>query len=239
MSFKNAAEREFGRVGVDVFSLCSGRDFLPAEIATGLDADAARRIAAVLESTGASISVVRSRDVEGVRAYAEECWPDRSAGHWRFREVDGMILTPGSLNARSNVNRIRERHPEVRPWHIEIALNHQHPTNEYSRHALRVAREMGADLAAALHGAYPERRFVVEYWEEMVSFHQRADDASENDEPPTDPLPPKTFCEVCRGSHAYTLCPEADPEFPQADWGRCENCGEEVLVRTWKIRAIV
>jgi len=236
--FQEAADTEFGRTGISAFSLCLESDILPAEIASGLDMETAKRIAASLETVGASMTVVPSREVEGVLTYAEECWPHRSAGNWRFAEVEDMVLILSALNARGNIKVIRKRRPEAKRWQMEAALNHRHPSNEYSRHALRMAGEMGAELTTALREAYPERSFIVDYWENQVSFYQRGDGAPEEAESPP-AMQDKTWCDRCGGNRAYRLRSETDPEFPKADWGDCMECGGEVLVRTWRFRTLV
>jgi len=236
--FQETIEREVQRVGIAAFSLCLRPETLPAEIASGLDAVSAPRIAAVLEEIGATITVVPTREVIGVRTLVDECWPSRSVGHWHFSDVEGLVLTLTPLNARKNVEQMKARRPEVKGWEIEAALNHQHPTNEYSRRALRSARRMGANLATALEEAYPERSFIVDYWDEQISFYQQGNGAPEHDEPPPT-MQDKTWCEVCRGSRAYRLRLEMDAEFPRADWGECAECGGEVLVRCWRLRTRV
>ena len=238
MPFKEAIERELLKEGIAAYSLCHDAEALPAEIASCLDGLTAPLIAEKLEEVGATVTVVPTCEVVGMRSYAEECWPNRSSGHWHFTEVDGLILTLTPLNARKNVRLLRERRSEAKPWQIEAALNHQHPTNDYSRHALRRASAMGADLTAALREAYPERGFIVDYWDEQISFYQQGNGAPEDDEPPTS-MPEKTLCEVCEVSRAYRLRLETDPEFPKADWGECAECGGEVLVRSWRLRTRV
>jgi len=238
MPFKEAIERELLKEGIAAFSLCHDAEALPAEIASCLDGLSAPLIAETLEEVGATITVVPTRDVVEMRSYAEECWPNRSAGGWHFTEVEGLILTLTPLNARKTVRQLRERRSEAQPWQIEAALNHQHPTNEYSRHALRRAGAMGADITAALREAYPERSFIVDYWDEQISFYQAGHGAPEHDAPPPE-MRDKTWCDRCEGSRAYRLRSEADPEFPQADWGDCAECGGEVLVRNWRFRSLV
>jgi len=236
--FQEAMERELLKEGSAAFSLCFDVETLPAEIASCLDGLSVSLIAEILEESGATITVVPTRDVVGVRSYAEEYWPDRSAGDWRFTEVDGVILTRTPLNARKIVRQLRERKSEAKTWQIEAELNHQHPTNDFSRHALRMAAKMGAELTSALREAYPERGFIVDYWDEQISFYQQGNGAPEHDEPP-EAMPEKALCEVCGVSRAYRLRSETDPEFPKADWGDCAECGGEVLVRSWRLRARV
>ena len=122
---------------------------------------------------------------------------------------------------------------------MERSINHQHPTHEYSRHGLRIARDMGADLSAALWKAYPDRGFVVEYWEEMISFYQRGGGAPEQDDPPTETLSDTTWCETCRTRKPYRANTTPDAEFPLAEWGVCAECEAELLIRTWHVRETV
>jgi hypothetical protein len=238
--FERAVGELDGLRFIDTFSLALSPDkHLPAELCDGKTLPEAEAIAAVLEGAGAAVVVVPTRAVEGVRHRAGEVSSTRSARGWHFTEVNGLICTLAALNARENADYLRRMHPDAEDWRLERSLNHQHPTHDYDREALRVAREMGADLAAALREAYPERRFVLDYLEEQVSFYQQRGNAPEGDTPPAEELPEVVRCERCEERRPYSLRTHPDAEFPKADWGECLACGAELLLRTCEIRVIV
>ena len=239
--FEAAAEKAFGRSGMATFTLAFDREqrHLPAEIADGLTRGEAEGIAQALQEAGAQVYVVPTAKVDGVKHRAVEVWPAKEARGFHFTEVDGMILTLLPLNARDNVRWSQERNPEAAPWQRERGINHQHPSHEWSREALRTAREFGDELVAALREAYPDRGFVLDYLCEQVSFYQRGDDAPEENEPSEEPLPETAYCDICKQQHPYRLRMEPDPEFPLADWGECVVCGAEILLRTWEVRVVV
>ena len=201
--FQEEAEKQLGRSGLSAFSLCCGGDYLPAEIAAGLNRADAEHIVEALTATGATLHIVPAAKVDGVHYRASDCWPSRIVGDWHFTEVEGLILTLSPLNARRNVRQMQEQSPSLLPWQMERSLNHQHPTHDYSRHALRVARQMEKNWRR--HCGPPTRTvgFVLDYLEEMVSFYQRGGNTPEHDEPPRKPLSVQVPCESCGGHDAY------------------------------------
>jgi hypothetical protein len=243
----NAAfEQAFGSgLGLFAFSLVfSGEAHCPAEVAADLLEAEACRVAALLERAGATVTVVPTADVEAglvaVKRRHTEVWPTRvSSNGRRFTEFDGLILTLTPLNARENVAILRARDGSRPNWSIEAAVNHQHPTHDLDRNALRMAREMGADLSEALREQYPEHGFVIDYLEEQVSFYQRDPGAPEHDEPPAGAVTKEVYCPQCGRSRPYTLRTIPDAEFPNADWADCNVCGGEILLRTGRVRQVI
>lgn len=236
----------FGRPGFPAlsFTFRSKRaEYLPMEVAAELNLEDARRAAALLEGAGAAVALFQTAEVSNVRFRAGEVWPDRCAQGWSFTRVDGLICTLSPLNARENVEAMRRADASRPGWHLERGLNHQHPNHDCStRKALRDAVDMGAEMAAALREAYPEREFVVAMYlgEDVVSFYQ-AEEGAPGLAEPMGPLtrgdspwvrePEKSWCNACGQGQGYTLRPEPDPEFPMVEWAECRACGTEMVVQ--------
>ncbi|GAB4451922.1 MAG: hypothetical protein OHK0029_01950 [Armatimonadaceae bacterium] len=154
----------------------------------------------------------------------------------KFADVDGVVLRVFSDTDWDELRKEIATLPLKERWLFARGYNHDHPTTDFSRAALRTAREYGAELARKLQEQFPERRFVISYLEEQISFWQSAGEESEQDVPPGEPLPETAFCEACGLRQSYRVRFELDAEFPKANWGDCDTCGGELLLNTWEVR---
>lgn len=157
-----------------------------------------------------------------------------------FSETDG-IVTMGGAGVRQRVDRILAEHPGMDRWRIEWLVNHQHlGALEPPREMLRLKAAYVVRLGRALRRAYPERVFVItnRLVDDVVGFTQTGEGAPETDTP-AGPPPEMAWCQYCGGERPYHLRPEPDPEFPDAEWGECAACGDEVIVRALVKRTVI
>lgn len=231
---ENAFLAAFGQRG-SAFTLAFDREgkHLPCELAAGLSHDQAKARAALLQAAGAVLQLVPTSEVVGVKHRAEECWPTHQAlSGESFSLIDGLVLTLSPLNARENLAILRQRSPKIASWELELALNHQHPTHDFNRAALRIARRDGADCARDLQECFPKLSFVLVYRDELFSFCQR-NNALPLGVVPKEPVEKKQgWCEHCQTRVGYLPRTTPDPEFPHARFADCGACGEELLLWT-------
>lgn len=243
IEFHEVAKATFGRQGLDSWALCSRsrrERTLPAKIASQLSSEEAERIAEALRAAGAELEILPSASVTDVLFRTAECWPTRSVRDAHFTEVEGMVLSLPPISARRSVLSARENHPNSQPWMIEQFANHQHPTTDFSRHALRMAREAGEEVETALRIAYPEREFVLSYRNEQYSFYQRGNGAPEVAPAAIPAYDQETaHCETCNTRRRFQRIEEPDPEFPNALWGICCECGAELLLEANEVLVII
>jgi hypothetical protein len=238
--FQNAAPRLLDRHGLDVFTLVLGRDTMPAEILAGLSHDSALQIGDALIDVGARIQVVPTREVSDVRYHAEDVWATHTTDHFHFSEVEGMIFAAGPLNARRNINVLRQNPQMTAPWQYERAMNHIHAdasmTELMPRERVREEVKLMELYEHNLRTLYPNQCFILSHiLGHSISFYQFSSEAPANDIPPRFPGQEKVWCVVCHRQQPHCRRPEPDPEFPKADWGDCSVCGSEVLIDSWEV----
>ena len=155
----------------------------------------------------------------------------------RFIEQDGMVLLK-----RGDVASYRERLQKTglyeSRWRYERSENHVHgKMSAIDRNHIQQELEIAADFTTALRQAYPERHFVITHIPVYaVSFYSVRDDA-----PATAgvyPLPNQrdwegqAWRQTCQGRRPYLGLPSPDPEFPFVEWGRCTECGNDVIINS-------
>ncbi len=153
-------------------------------------------------------------------------------------EYDVMILLhPPSPK---HMRQLEESDQPLCRWQYERFANHVHAQmSAADREHMRQEREIAANFQDDLRREYPQRSFVITHLPcYAVSFYQAAEDAPVEDEP-LDSAKEKVWCQTCERSRPYRLLPVPDAEFPQAEWGRCETCGSDVIVRSGEIRTLI
>lgn len=236
LKFREALQQAVERRGFDCGVLMPGRKrYRPVEIMADLPHAEAKRVAEALEGKGATLALIPTDEVSDVRYRADELWAHRVAGGFAFTEMEGLICKGMPCGVREGIQAIRRRNPNIRCWQLELALNHTHigAMPESAREGLRQAATYVNRLAAALRTAYPEREFIMTHWMgSEQSFCQRVEGALEEDMLPDGPPPEKAGCDKCRKAQPWWLPhTRPDPEFPMVEWGECDACGSEVLVR--------
>jgi hypothetical protein len=237
--FRHAAHTLFGRSGLDAWSLLNRADTLPAEIAGELSSDEAWRIVEALIKLGATAEAVESVSIGDVRYRADEVWATRPTDRHDFIEIDGMIFAGYAINVRRNLAVLRRREG-VANWQHERALNHIYADASYTeltpRDRIREEVKLAAIYEDTLTTVYPEKPFVISHRVgDGVTFYQPIGDAPRTDSPPRHRPEKKLWCENCHLQQAFTPRTISDPEFPKAEWGDCDVCGQEVLVAGWQV----
>lgn len=153
----------------------------------------------------------------------------------QFTEFDGMILLTVIWR---NGTGPEPRGEQQSRWGYERFANHRHarmsaPDREHVQQEL----QMAAELEAALRATYPDRSFVISHIPcYAISFYQAIGDAPTGDEPWPDTREEKEFCNNCGRRQTYQLLPTPDPIFPQAEWGVCDVCSCDMIIRSAEIR---
>lgn len=234
IEFDKTARKLFQADGIDTFSLTIFADHhLPAELRNGLSRRQADEVAVELTAVGATVEIRRTEEIGEVRRRVHEVWANRCADGICFSEVDGMISTLGSLNARMILARAK---PDVPRWEVELSMNHCHVA--LGSRSLNEAIEAGerhlVSLEVALRNAYPDRAFTLEHDPpSTVSFWQTTPDSPRAGRPVTESAdkPETVWCQRCGGMRRYASATEGHPLFPGAQWGKCSSCGDHVIVR--------
>lgn len=232
--FDKTARRLFRNDGIDSFSLTlNAADHLPAELRNGLSRRQADEAAVELTSVGAAIEICRTEELGEVRRRAHEVWANRCAEGIYFSEVDGLITTLSSLNARAFVARAESDMPG---WEVEWSMNHCHiglgsgSLNE----AIETGERTLAGLEAALRSAYPDRAFTLEHDPpNTVSFWQTTPASPRGSRPAaqSSEIPARVWCQKCGGMREYSLGADGHALFKDAQWGKCSACGDDVIVK--------
>ena len=209
---------------------------LPCEIAAGLTQEDAETKAKRLRQVGAQVEVARYGHVPRVKLRAAECWPTHRASNGEsFSERHGVIVGGAGLT----VKRAVKGYAADDLWSFERFHNHQHPSHDFNREALRLTRDAANDFRSALGQCFPDRAFLVIVGDGMVTFC-RATDAlprgivSDGPGYPVlvggAPEPTLRHCERCDEWVRFVPRAAPDSEFPHATFGDCPNCGGEILV---------
>ncbi len=220
----------------------------PCELMANLTAEDADSKAFVLREAGVMIEIVPTADVADVKHRASECWAmHRASNGDSFTERDGVVVRGVSLDLDEQLEQWRSRSPDAEPWRFEFGYNHEHPTNTLDRHGLRMARERGAEIGAALTECFPDRLFLIIYRDAEISFCQfdevfNLGISSSNH---------RVFyqrmrkgegvvnfsCEVCERNTLYVIRSQSDAEFPHAQFVDCAECNNEMVL--WADQEVV
>ncbi len=234
--FRDVAQDAFGRKGLDSSSLIHfSSNHLPAELSEGLTRDSAESIAARLRDVGGVLEVARTAQLTGLRHRAADVWATQCNGAFTFTEIDGLIILLSALNARGNVECLKSRNPDSPVWEIERALNHFHPAPiDPPKKAIEKESLSADSLEAALRGSFPDRAFtIVHSPTHSVSFWQTATDSPKDSCRAVESKEQdgQIYCDCCRHVSCFSRTDFVHPDFPHAEWGKCDSCGGEVLVR--------
>lgn len=149
---------------------------------------------------------------------------------FKFYEHNGMIL----LRDRSVIVPLESADNEPSPrWQQERFDNHRHQTMSLPEREL-VQREVKytAELSDALRLAFPERAFLISHITAYaVSFFQPEEGAPKESITKLREWGGATAsCVTCQKSQPYQRLPVPDPQFPFVEWGKCEVCGNDMLL---------
>lgn len=235
--FDEAVREVFGRKGLDAFSLTLGADkHLPAELAAGLTFEQANGIVSQLTGSGASFEIVPTEEISGVRHRASEVWAF-CLDDYCFIEIDGLITDSvlGAVNAQENITQMRQSKPDFPDWKLERAINHFHPAvADPPKEAIEKEVDEIHRLASALRKVYPDKSFTFSHIpNNAVSFWQTTPESPREDclEMEPENTSGKTLCWKCGRYRQFKPSDYVFPLFPEAEWGICDECGSEVLVR--------
>lgn len=234
----------FGREGLDVFSLVLGLE-MPSEVAANLPEEEARRISTRLEPVGAKTKLVLTSKVTDVKHRCAEVWSTYEGEHFVFTEIDGMTFSLGALNAKECLDHLRGAHGKSASWTYERSNNHYHvdigPVHYgLSRETIREGNKIVAWLKKDLETCYPNTRFVIAHdLGTIVSYYHATEDAPKETIPADDRSPEKAWCPHCEKTQPHNKRTEPDTEFPEADWGDCAECGNEVLVAAPEVLILI
>lgn len=223
----------FGRAGLVTWAVAHP-DELPSELTADVTRDEAERMAAKLEDFGAKVHVLPTAEVEGVQNRAGDLWYSKVTEHFAFTEIEEMIVTTSPMEAKRHLALIRQHSQQFNLCGFEDDFNHMHiapfATGMSPRAAVREGNVIAGRLKHGLSVSYPNRRFII-YLDpgERITFCQAADDAPKEGKT-LDRNPAKAWCQYCETMQSYRKRTEPDAEFPEADWGDCAVCGNEVLV---------
>lgn len=238
-----AAPSELGYGGGSLSALVV-RDGLPAEVAAFLPKDEAHLISTALEALGATTEVVDTASVADVKYRAYEFFTTHEGKRFSFTETDGMIFTLTPISARHTMKHLRESDADLENWELEYHINHEHVfggLDDTQRELIRQGYDLVEQLRQDLRAIYPEKMFVISHdlKGNIVSVYQAVEDAPKETMPPEDPNPEKIWCTHCGKMQPYQKRMEPDAEFPDADWGDCAVCGNEVLVTAPEVLILV
>jgi len=145
-----------------------------------------------------------------------------------------MILVVSLDYVQQHVAKIKASGKSYVRWQYERGANYVHAQmSALDREHVRQELEIVADFKSALRQTYPDRSFVICHIPcYAVSFYQTAEGA------PTEGILPvrgeergkdQVWCQTCECKQPYHPLPSPDAEFPQAEWGVCEVCGNDVI----------
>jgi hypothetical protein len=239
-----ASDAIFGPPGLDALGLVHGyhgKSYLPAELLAGLARERAEELARQLVALGARVEVSPSGEVVDVECRPSDIWPDKIVGRHCFTEIDGMVFDGSPLHVRANLSLSRKMGEKIVPWKYEWGENHFHVLgSRRDRETVRQGVACVGELAGALHEAYPSREFVISHlYGGIVSFYQAADDAPGEGVTFTSDAKLRGLCVPCQKTTDRLPLPQPDPEFPEAEWGRCSVCGNDVIIREPDVRILV
>jgi hypothetical protein len=239
-----SAPRELGYAGGSLGTLVL-RDELPSEVAAFLTADEARRISTALEALGTKIEVVETANVADVKHRAYELFPTQEGKCFSFTEIEGMIFTLSPLNAWDLLQHLRESDAKLQNWVCEYQINHEHVgfsgLDGTERELIRQGNDLVEQLKQDVRLIYPDRNFVIchDYKGSIIAFYQASEDAPKETRWLRERNPEKTWCPQCSRPQPYYKRTDPDAEFPEADWGDCAVCGNEVLVAAPEVLILV
>ncbi len=227
------AEKTLGRKGLDTFSLTLfGKEHLPAELADNLPREQAEELATRLSEIGAIAKALPTAEVTDLKHRASEVWATHCTASYCFTEIEGLIFSHVSLNARDNLARTRRTQPEWASWQIERSMNHSHLFDQRSYdQSIEDAEEATSKLKSALQEAYPDRAFTMSLNTSIFSFWQTTPDSPREEylcdrEKVTD----KGWCMTCKRMRSLRASNKVHPRFVEAQWGICEECGAGVMI---------
>lgn len=180
--------------------------------------------------------MVETADVANVKYRAYELFVTHKGTRFSFTEVDGMIFTLTPLNARDALKHLRESEVERERWEYEYLINHEHvgfpDVDGTLRELIRQGNDLAEQLGQDLRAIYPDKSFVIshDYEGSIISLYQATEGAPKEALPAEDTNPEEAWCSHCGKRQPYVKRTEPDAEFPEADWGDCAVCGNEVLV---------
>lgn len=222
----------FGRKGLDVHTVVHP-DGLPSEVVAEVPRDKAERIASKLREYKAEVEITPTAEVAGVEHRAGDLWYSCVGEHFSFTEIENMVVTADPLGAKRHLDLVHRSYGEVSRCGFEDFFNHIHiaplMTGMSPREAVRNGNVIAEHLKHDLSTCFPGRRFVI-YLDpgEQVSFCQ-ADDAP-TEQSSVHRSQERAWCQHCMEMQTYIKRTGPDAEFPEADWGDCAVCGNEVLV---------
>jgi hypothetical protein len=160
---------------------------------------------------------------------------------FEFYEYDGMVLLETPEATKEHLRHLTASGKERTPWQYERGANHVHPDMcQPDRIRVREECSIAAGFETSLLNAYPERRFVISHIPGYaVSFYQWVPDAPAEDIPPAEEAKGTVWCQSCQRSRAYEPGQEADAEFPKAQWGRCLECGEDLIIQAGEVLRVI
>jgi len=237
LKFEQAAIKAFGKKGLSWASLTLGANkHLPAELADRLTVEKANEIADCLRLSGAIINVVPTENMSDVRHRAQELWADRCTGYLCFTEIDGLITTLDRINALENLAHMKNNAPDAVDWELEFSLNHSHPSGaELPKQASEMELKAVDRLRQSLQEAYPDRAFTISHVLcHQISFWQTTPQSPKDEYHWVEPenASGEVWCQKCSRMRRFRSGSYFDPRFEKAEWGTCEECGEDLLVRS-------
>ena len=171
-----------------------------------------------------------------MRYRAADLWCAVIVDGYRFSEVQGTIMGGSPINALNAIKRARDRGVNVKPWEIARVENHLHSSGANDRQTITSEREHLVHIGKVLHKAFPDRRFVLAQQPSCsITFWQDCGEYPDPDRLWREPHEGKAFCQPCQRRQPYIPAETPAPELPQAEWGRCAVCGEDVLVRAKEV----
>jgi len=234
--FLKKAEKVFGKQGLSLLGLIfATKEHFPTEICCGLSEVDARRIASKLSGDDLAIAAKPTSELSGLKHRANEVWATRCAGGYHFTEVDGLIIILVPINARENVARMKSRNPGIKFWEIERALNHDHIA--YNRPDDLNIDDSERDvekLKTALRQAYPDIAFtisirpgsIMSFWQTTIDSPKESCILDRRDESG------EVWCHKCTQRQKYEKIDYVDDRYPNAEWGKCQVCGERIITQT-------
>lgn len=228
-------ERIIGRRGLDLFGLTFQPDkHIPAEICDGLSQKEAMRLASELSPNGGTFEARKTSELTGLQHRASEVWATRCTDTYCFTELGDIITVLGAINARDNLEHIKQATPDWSNWQIERCMNHMHLDGgkSYEEYVENGEKAL-AELIHVLNQAYPGHAFTVSHaLASTVSFWQTTSDSPRDGCIPYGEYDPeKAWCPNCRRLSHYEHIAYIDRRFPKAEWGKCSVCGAQILVR--------
>ncbi len=157
-----------------------------------------------------------------------------------FREIEGMVFAVDALDTGHNPDVLRKNIHVLAPWQYERAMNYIYADASWTeltpRERIREEVKLMELYKCALQTVYPQKHFVLSHTPgHGVSFYQFSSDSPSTDIAPQYTRWEKVWCVFCHRQQPFQQNSEPDPEFPNADWGKCTVCGNEVLIDGWEM----